>query len=225
MLAFANEFGLKIGGSRHDFTRGYVGWETAPGTWALYFSPAGQCAPCHAPHKAAQAKQLWARTVTSGQSWVVYDAQGAERLGANGQLEYAGKTLGADDGRFLSAEDFEKSGSGRCLSCHDGVTAIGGGVKMNPDPPNSDTRRNFGTDMHAKHPVGIRIPWGREGFFSALSTDYPGAPAYFKAQVAMDYKGSVGCTSCHSMHSGETYEAPNYNILRMGETCLACHDR
>ncbi|MBI3298650.1 MAG: hypothetical protein HYZ75_10835 [Elusimicrobia bacterium] len=224
--AFANEFGKKIAGSKHDFSVPYVGLSSMGVVATL--TPAsytGKCGTCHTAHKPVQFKSLWKRTITPGQTWVVYDAQGTEQLSAGvagagaDQLEYAGKTLGADDARFISVAAFEKSGSGRCLSCHDGVTAIGGGIKM---AGTQGVAKNFGTDLHGKHPVGIRIPWGTEGFFAGMQTNYPDAPTEPSAQVKMDYLGTVGCVSCHSMHRGELASS---KVLRKGDRCLACHDK
>lgn len=231
--ALAQETGVKIKGTSHDFSTlsgGYVG------TGGTYQNKYGQCSTCHSAHKAKQFKQLWGRAVSAGASWIVYDDKGAENViyDANGNavnVEKAGMTLGAaanDD--FLSASEFEMSGSGRCLSCHDGRTAIGtvNGVAVTM---NAGTK-NFGTDLHGKHPVGMKIPQNDpDNFYADVNPNYPDAPADPEALVKQDILKTVGCVSCHSMHRGEnsvttgTDGRLHTKILRKGDRCLACHNR
>lgn len=192
--------GLKVAGTKHDFSTGYYN-----GTSTYTYTYGGSCGMCHSAHKAADVVQIWKRSAPTTTGWVVYDA-------ANPTV---GMALGAGDARFLSAADFVKTNSGRCLSCHDGQTAIGGSVMM------AANTKNFGRDIHGKHPVGVVVPFGTEGWFAALRTDYPSAPASDAAKVKLETGGVVGCTSCHSMHSSEA----SSKILRSGDRCLACHDR
>lgn len=202
----AHAAGKKITGTKHDFQLGYFN-----GT-STYTYSYGACGACHSAHKAKDVPQIWARSAPTTTGWVVYDAQDPT----------AGKTLGADDGRFLSADAFVLTNSGRCLGCHDGVTAIGGTVTMAAlKADGSANTKMFGRDLHGKHPVGVRVPWGTEGWFAALNTAYPNAPASDHAKVKEEALGTVGCTSCHSMHSSGN----SSKILREGDRCLACHDR
>lgn len=195
----ASAAGFKVTGSKHDFSTGYYN-----GT-STYTYTYGICGMCHSAHKAADVPQIWKRSAPTTTGWVVYDA-------ANPTV---GMTLAAGDTRFLSAADFVKTNSGRCLSCHDGQTFIGGTVTM------AANTKNFGRDLHGKHPVGVKVPWGTYGWFSALNTAYPNAPAEAAEKVKTETGDTVGCTSCHSMHNSEA----SSKILRGGERCMACHDR
>lgn len=196
----AHAVGKKVAGTKHDFSTGYYN-----GTSTYTYTYGGSCGVCHSAHKAADVNQIWKRTAPTTAGWIVYDAQNPT----------AGMTLGAGDARFLSAADFVKTNSGRCLGCHDGQTAIGGTVVM------AANTKNFGRDLHGKHPVGVKVPWGTDGWFGALNAAYPGAPASAAERVKEEAGGTVGCTSCHSMHSSEN----SSKILRGGDRCLACHDR
>lgn len=204
----AHASGKKIIGSKHDFQAGYFNGVST------YSYAHGACGACHSAHKSKDTAQIWARSAptTSGPAWVVYDAADPA----------TGKTLGADDGRFISADAFVLTNSGRCLGCHDGVTALGGTTVMAATKADgTPNTKMFGRDLKKKHPVGVRVPWGTHGWFAALNTAYPSAPAEAAEQVKTEAFDTVGCTSCHSMHNSEN----SSKILRGGDRCLACHDR
>ncbi|MBI5208410.1 MAG: hypothetical protein HY927_00390 [Elusimicrobia bacterium] len=113
------------------------------------------------------------------------------------------------DASFLS------NPSGMCLSCHDGQTAIGkdgaNDVKMA-----TAYRGNWGRNLSDSHPVGKVIAWNA-GSIKAQNTVNG-----LQDGIAGTENGTVGCTSCHSMHK---YDETNGKNLRTGDTCTACHSR
>ena len=104
-----------IAGSVHDFSAtgagGAAGYEGENG---VSYLAGNQCTTCHAAHKPAKNAYLWKRTLGAGPGWTVWDGAGGQVLG------------GANTGEYLSVAEFAQTGSAMCLSCHDGVTAIGG---------------------------------------------------------------------------------------------------
>jgi len=104
-----------------------------------------------------------------------------------------GATLG-DDSNF-------------CMSCHDGVTAIGGTQAMNAGS------RNLGTVLTNDHPVGVA--WSVGGA--------PGARAQATAETNLGLSAGdldqLECTSCHDAHSA------NPKMVRQtAGICVDCHD-
>lgn len=196
-VASAQVIGKAITGSKHDFkTAGYVGQDGT--TYTAY----NKCSTCHAAHKPKINKALWGRSLGIGGSWTVWDGA-------------AGRVLdGLNDGTYLSEAEFAATGSGMCMSCHDGVTAIGGTAVMK-----ATAKDNWGRNLSDMHPVGKKVTFGTPGWQSDLATGNTGAGS----SVIVDVVGGssfVGCTSCHSMHSSG---ATSSKILRSGERCLSCH--
>lgn len=194
---YANAAGpTLISGSKHDFkTAGYVG---NGGTYTAY----NKCSACHAAHKPVKNEALWARSLAVGGSWTVWDGA-------------AGRVLnGTNDGAYLADTEFAGTGSAMCMSCHDGVTAVGGTVTMA-----TTYSGNWGRNLSDMHPIAKKVPFGTEGWQADLATGNTGAAS----TVAVDVVGGssfVGCTSCHSMHSSSSGK-----ILRGGDRCMACHNR
>jgi predicted CXXCH cytochrome family protein len=94
-----------------------------------------------------------------------------------------------------------------CMSCHDGVTAIGGAVAM------AAGVRNLGQDLTDDHPVGVA--WSVGGL--------PGTRAQALAEsnlgLADGDLATLECTSCHNAHGG------NAKMVRAtAGMCVDCHD-
>ena len=206
--AHAQEAHKLIIGSAHDFTTtgkagagGYVGENGV-----AYLYNYGKCSTCHAAHKPARNQYLWStkRNLAAGASWTVWDGA-------------AGKVLdGVNDGEYLSETEFAQTGTAMCMSCHDGVTAIGGTTMK------LSFRGTWGRNMSDIHPVAHKVAFGTEGWQPDLATG--NSAAFANSNVVVDVIGGssyVGCTSCHSMHSSEN----SAKILRKGDRCLACHNR
>jgi len=143
------------------------------------------CLPCHAPHNAAnaQAGPIWNHALSNSQF---------TRHNENVTLSGASKL---------------------CMSCHDGVTAVGnyGKITSANDPMGANSSANLGTDLTDDHPIGVEYPVG-----SHIYVD-PTDPKV--ASLLED--GKVECSSCHRAHSDTE------NLLRINNTasalCRTCH--
>ena len=216
---FATPPGRPIRGSRHDFNTGsYVD------QWGASYTAPNLCAACHAAHKVKRNYPLWGRQDSTATGWIVWNDNGSatsaqQHRNSDGSI-MKGQLLDINNEatdsslvdaaanptgmKYLSAKELVASGTGLCMSCHDGQTAIGmaddgsGYVYMNPY-----FRGNWGRDLTDMHPVGRYIPFGVAGWQAS--------------NVVAETKGTVGCTSCHSMHSSTKANT----IVRAGQPCLA----
>lgn len=159
--------------------------------------PTGLCVFCHTPHNANPSRALWNRDLPA----ITY------------QL-YTSSTLRA----VLN----QPGGSSRlCLSCHDGILALG---NLRVPPPGEAlklgpmTGQNvLGTDLSDDHPISFV-------YDSALAIQRPGLldPGSLPAMIKLDSKKQLQCTSCHDPH-----EDRRAKFLRMsnlnGALCLSCH--
>lgn len=203
--------GKAITGSKHDFkTTGYTS-DTGV-TYTAY----NKCGACHAAHNAKRVDPLWGRADATTAGWIVWNSKNALAASKTGTGEDLNTTSNPD---YLSAADFVKSGSGLCMSCHDGQTAIGtvGAAPGTPVVMQTLAKANWGRDLSNMHPVGRKVPFGTPGW----QTDVAAGNAGSGSNVVVDLQGTVGCISCHSMHSSSN----SGKILRAGERCLSCHDR
>lgn len=201
----ASIVGYPISGSKHDFkTTGYTG---DGGTFVGH----NKCGTCHAAHKVKKVSPLWGRDNPTATGWIVWNGQDAGQA-----LDGTENTA-----EFLSAAELTGTGTGMCMSCHDGQTAIGTykdatGTSV-PVYMRAAYRGTWGRALADMHPVGHVVPFGAPGW----KADLAAGNAASGSNVATEARGSVGCTSCHSMHNSEN----SSKILRGGDRCLACHDR
>ncbi|MBI2787395.1 MAG: hypothetical protein HYX59_01820 [Elusimicrobia bacterium] len=195
-VASAQLTGKAITGSKHDFkTAGYVGEN------GVTFTAYNKCSTCHAAHKPNLNSPLWARALGAGGAWTVWDGA-------------AGAVLDGSDAELLTEAQFATTGSAMCLSCHDGVTAIGGTTMK------ASFRGNWGRNLSDTHPIARVVDFGTPGMQTDLASGNLGSGSNVVVDV-VGGKSYVGCTSCHSMHSS----ANSPKILRAGERCLSCHNR
>ncbi len=184
------------------------------------------CKFCHTPHGGSAEGPLWNRINPLGPngdgSFPLYNGGigGALNLYTIAEAEY-NATVAADPTRY-------PNGATRlCLSCHDGVTAVGevisGGTLA------SLTMSAYGTiDLSTSHPVSFIYNAAVE---AAL-------PAGFNRPVAgdvvkLDALERVQCTTCHDPHNdtndGGTYTLPMWRLYTgveasdYNDTCLTCH--
>ena len=159
--------------------------------------PSGVCVFCHTPHNANPTRALWNR----------------ELPGGTYQL-YASSTL--------VAQLNQPTGSSRlCLSCHDGVLALGNlrvppkGAPMTLGPLSG--RTVLGTNLSDDHPVSFV-------YNSALALSRSGLadPLTLPPAIRLDDTGQLQCTSCHDPHQDRQ---PNFLRMdnRSGALCAACH--
>ena len=236
---YATPPGYPITNSAHDFVtfRGTASGYTVNGQTVKTYN---RCGTCHAAHRATRNYPLWARVTPDTNGWLVWNADqtGAAGNAVSGHTNADGSLMTAQlldvnnestdpslvdavknptGMEYLSATELVNTGTGLCMSCHDGQTAVGntsGGTAVTMDP---NFAGNWGRDLASMHPVGKYVPFGMAGWQASLTS----GNSYAGSNVVTELKGTVGCTSCHSMHSS----SKSSMILRGGQRCLSCHDR
>ncbi len=168
---------------------------TGPGT-VKATQPTGLCVFCHTPHNANPTRALWNREF----SGVTYQLYGSSTLKA-----------------LLN----QPTGASRlCLSCHDGILALG---NLRVPPPGGQLtlgpltgKAVLGTDLSDDHPISFV-------YDSALALTRGGLadPLTLASAIRLE-NGQLQCTSCHDAH-----EDRRPKFLRMdnrsGALCTACH--
>jgi predicted CXXCH cytochrome family protein len=159
--------------------------------------PTGLCVYCHTPHKANPTIALWNKDLPA----VTY------------QL-YSSSTL--------QATPNQPTGSSRlCLSCHDGILALG---NLRVAPPGEALelgpmtgKRRLGTDLSDDHPISFVY----DAELATRKGDLVD-PQTLPHQVRLDASGQLQCTTCHDPH-----EDRRPMFLRTsndgGAMCLGCH--
>ena len=169
--------------------------------WGVVVPQNRICLPCHTPHNAQAAENeqnsvLWNHATTE-QTFEMYTTSAGHR---GGQPEGPSK---------------------RCLSCHDGVTAIdafGGNdgsfnnVRIAPGLPS-----NLGTDLTNDHPIGVQYPPPDLTGYHDKST-FTGVKV-----VTVNGVERVECTSCHDPHDNSLGKFLR-QTLAGSALCLECHD-
>lgn len=155
------------------------------------------CVFCHTPHRAASSRALWNRDAAP----VTY------------QL-YESSTLAARPG--------QPTGSSRlCLSCHDGLTAMGA-LRVPPRTGRPQVGAlggagALGTDLSDDHPVSFVY----DSRLAAEQTELAD-PSALPRELPLDRTGQLQCTTCHDPHENQRRK-----FLRMedrgGALCVSCH--
>ncbi|MDO3376957.1 cytochrome c3 family protein [Geoalkalibacter halelectricus] len=195
----------------------------------IHAPPGGEdqiCKFCHTPHGASNKGPLWNRPDPLGPnfdgSFPLY-GQNSGRLGEIEINEIAAAKYGGDD--------YPNGATRLCLSCHDGVTAIG--EVLNGPPLASLTMSERGTiDLDTSHPVSFVY---NEEVLAAIMTVPQKADQYQLPHPdlrMLDNQGRMQCTTCHDPHfhtKGGTYTLPmwrNYTGFDNDDyeaACAACH--
>ncbi len=183
------------------------------------------CKFCHTPHGASAKGPLWNRQDPIGPN-----ADGTFPLyggGGDGLLNlYTIPEAEYNAGVAADASLYPNGSTRLCMSCHDGVTAVGevieGGTLANL------TMTGFGTiDLSASHPVSFKYTAAVE---AALPAGYtrPGVGSVVK----LDADERMQCTTCHDPHTDTNtgvYTLPMWRLYTGTEaddydnTCLTCH--
>ncbi len=170
------------------------------------------CVFCHTPHKTGENIPLWNKTQTA-QTFTFYSSN------------YVNKFLG------MTAPAMSALAGTRtklCLSCHDGVTALGGVYNLGSSPGtiavagSLSAAANLGVDLSNDHPVLYDVKPGA-GPPTAPGTDpemqLPASGDKVKVYGATN---RVECTSCHNPHDsqfGSFLVKSNANAA----LCTTCH--
>jgi len=152
------------------------------------------CVFCHTPHSAGGRRGLWNRELKPV-TYKLYESSTTE------------------------AQIQQPNGSSRvCLSCHDGVIAIGS-MKRQTDPRLGKLTGSgvLGTDLSDDHPISFV-------YDQALATRRRDLanPATLTGGVKLDDRRQVQCTSCHDAHSDRH---PKFLVTDPGHSslCVVCH--
>lgn len=174
------------------------------------------CKFCHVPHNAVGVAALWGHELPVGAQYQVPEVRG--QAGVRAPVP-------------------QPDGSSRlCLSCHDGTVALG---KMAGKPvpiamAGSDRlrpgRRGFiGTDLTGSHPTSFVVTdRGPDDLPSHVDMGLrPLGAIQADAEVRLDVKGKMQCTTCHDPHRDEHYQqgvVPRFWVKpTVEDVCLVCH--
>jgi predicted CXXCH cytochrome family protein len=152
------------------------------------------CIYCHTPHSAGGQRGLWNRELKP-LTYKLYESSTTE------------------------AQIQQPNGSSRlCLSCHDGMMAMGA-MKRQAEPTLGKLTGPavLGTDLSDDHPISFV-------YDQSLATRRRGlaAPSTLTGSVKLDNSGQVQCTSCHDAHIDNH---PKVLVMDPGHSslCVACH--
>ncbi|MDA8244850.1 MAG: hypothetical protein M0025_12130 [Elusimicrobia bacterium] len=187
---------LVVAGSKHDLSPGSGTSQT--------------CIFCHTAHQAKRNVPLWNHYVTT-QTFTFYSSNHL-----NTYLAIAAPTMA----------DLPGTRTELCLSCHDGMTALGGlynlGGETISKPPAVTGPANLGTNLADDHPVLYDVKPG------AGPPGSPGTDPEIQLPLAGDAvkvygaANRVECTSCHDPHDnqfGHFLVKSNANAA----ICTTCH--
>ena len=197
------------------------------------------CIYCHTPHKAQSTQFLWNHTPTAVVAWT----WGADLDGAALTKTTAGTTLATT----------LRSGSKRCLGCHDGSTAIGdvsnageGAAGIIPGLASIATftdatgklidathQIGVGGNMGGNHPISI--PYAGQTGYNSLTSSVPAASMGGAVGGFYDV-ATAGCTSSTGVCTGapvtDGRNGPAINLIpnlaggttNVGIECATCHE-
>ncbi|MBI3563647.1 MAG: cytochrome c3 family protein [Elusimicrobia bacterium] len=198
---------LSVINSKHDLSAGSA--TTGPKTTSSDSSP---CMFCHTAHRPAQRSQLWNRADSS----VQFTFYSSNYL--NNYLGQATPTM----------SDLNASKTKLCLSCHDGVTALGSLYNIAPNTLSMTGTMSasavIGTDLSNDHPVLYDVKPG------AGPPAQPGTDAEIRLPPAGDAvkvygpTNRVECTSCHDPHD-DTYGKFLVKSNANAALCTSCHQK
>ena len=159
------------------------------------------CNFCHTPHNAVPQTPLWNRQ-SPRTHYLIYQSS------------------------TLDARVNQPSGPSKmCLSCHDGMLALGSVLSAPPTHPILTTPRTIPpgpavltTDLSDDHPIGFRYDRAL-----ALADPQIRVPELITRELPLGRHNEVHCTTCHDPHDNS-----DGNFLRItdrfGTICLTCHD-
>ncbi len=230
---FSEGAGKKISerGNKHNFSyqNTSANYRALPTVEIPEYSRSNQiCVFCHTPHKSSGEGPLWNRKASSVSFF----------------KHYSSPTLAIDDPAVRGASEYgQPNGSTRlCLSCHDGVTALGAVFATPIDPYNQypihflDVKTGIsGPDVHlpyetysSHHPVSFK--------YNATVRNILTSPPYNKTEywyspangVKLDRYERMQCTTCHDPHQDKSDSpsslTPFWVSKTYAEVCRSCHN-
>lgn len=204
LAAGTRAWGLSVINSKHDLS--VASLTAGPKST----TEGNACVFCHASHAAAINTPLWGRP----DSQLTFTFYASNYL--NNYLGQSAPTM----------SDLKASKSKLCLSCHDGVTAIGGLYNLAPIPVTGamSASKILGADLRHDHPVLYDVRPG------AGPPTQPGTDPEIRLPPKNDPvrvfgpTNRVECSSCHDPHNnqyGQFLAKPNSNAA----LCTTCHQK
>jgi hypothetical protein len=171
------------------------------------------CKFCHVPHNVTVPSPLWGHALS--------------------RTQYQVPTIRTGRGARPAPQP---DGSSRlCLSCHDGTIALGdvagerGPIPMTGGMYLTPGRRGFlGTDLSGSHPVSFEVVEVERPDDDESDMELrPLQAIQADADVKLDPRGKMQCTTCHEPHSDRYYvegQVPRFWVKSsVDEVCLTCH--
>ena len=171
------------------------------------------CIFCHTPHSARSVAPLWGRPDSSQTFSIRAGLQISNAAIVNTTL-------------YSVTADYPNGATKVCLSCHDGVTAMG--ILANGDEIAMSGGNALGIDLTTSHPVSFVYNSAVQTFLGA-AYKWPTS-----AYLSTDSGGKtwVQCTICHQPHQDtKGFGGGIYPFWRVGSgsladydtVCLSCH--
>jgi hypothetical protein len=229
---FSEGAGKKISeiGNKHNFSYSNTSsnYRAIPTDEIPGFSRSNQiCVFCHTPHRSSGEGPLWNRQASSVSFF----------------KHFSSASLTIDDPSVKGASEYgQPNGSTRlCLSCHDGVTALGA---LFTTPLTAETyqvhfldvkRGVSGPNVHlpyqtysSHHPVSFKYNLAVRNILTSPpynKTEYWFSPAN---GVKLDRYERMQCTTCHDPHQDKSENpdplTPFWTAKTYAEVCKSCHN-
>jgi len=213
--------GLTDAANKHNLSQGSTSGFAATSETRI-------CVFCHTPHGASADSALWNRNAPLG-SFSLYDDGGDNSL----NIDDAAIVVDSE----YNTTDYPNGASRMCLSCHDGVSAIGDVMNGSAIGMNQNyLSGNAVIDLTTSHPISF--------VFNGAVRDYLNTPAGGGAAGdyalpgttigPLDGNSRMQCTTCHDPHTdtrGGSYNLPFWRnftgslneVVDYDNTCGACH--
>jgi hypothetical protein len=230
-INFSEGAGRKISerGNKHNFSYENisVNYRAVPTVEIPGYPRSNQiCVFCHTPHSSSGEGPLWNRKASSVTFF----------------KHYSSATLAIDDPSVRGISEYgQPNGSTRlCLSCHDGVTALG--ALFTTPMSSSPIQMNFinaktgesGPNVHLSyqtysthHPVSFKYDINVRNILTSAPYN---RPYWFSPAngVKLDRSERMQCTTCHDPHQDKSDvpdpTTPFWVSKTYAEVCKSCHN-
>lgn len=200
------------------------------------------CIFCHVPHGATPQSILWGRPDPLGPN-----LDGTFPVFALTSIQDPGNNLGIDDdaikattlyGNNTNPNEYPNGASKLCLSCHDGVTAIGILANNTVIDMNTNTIAPGPAkiDLAISHPISFVYTQAVETYLNSAAASKTYDFNYYSGSkvIPLDGQSRIQCTVCHEPHKNTkigTYSLPFWRMAGKGAdaaadydiTCKECH--